>query len=138
MESCNHIPKTPCVCINLRRIAQKVTDIYDHALKPVGITINQFSLLATIRQIKGCGTGELARQVGLEKSTLVRTLHPLLNNGLVIDKSPPSSRRRQLYLSAEGNAVFKRAFPLWRKTQDEINARLGRQHDELMEIFSTI
>ncbi|MDR1396137.1 MAG: MarR family winged helix-turn-helix transcriptional regulator [Desulfarculales bacterium] len=115
-----------------------MTDFYDRALRPVGITTNQYFLLASIRQMEGCGSGELAQRAGLEKSTLVRTLQPLLREGLIVDKSPPKARKRQLYLTVSGKEVFREALPLWRRAQDEIGVKLGRSHDELMEFFNHI
>lgn len=117
--------KTPCVCIALRRVTQKVTDFYDQALKSTGININQYSLLINIKHIEGCGTGELAQRVGLEKSTLVRTLQPLLRDGFVIDGAPQNSRSRQLYLSEKGQTTLKKAQPLWSKAQEDVIHQLG-------------
>jgi Transcriptional regulators len=138
MQHRDYIPETPCVCINLRRIAQKVTELYDNALKPVGITVNQYSLLVNISTIEGCGTGELARKVRLEKSTLVRTLQPLLREGFIIDRASGGRRRRCLYLSPAGEEVLKAAFPLWNRAQEEVAARLRGSHANLMEIFEEI
>jgi Transcriptional regulators len=138
METTIYRSKKPCVCIYLRRITKKVTDYYDLALKPAGVSVNQYSLLENISRIEGCSTGELAKQVRLEKSTLVRTLQPLLRDGFITDKSLGKNRRRNLYLTPSGKEVLKMAFPLWAKVQDEIVEKLGKNHDELMEIFKTI
>ena len=138
MKHRDYLPETPCVCIHLRRIAQKVTELYDNALKPTGITLNQYSLLVNISRIEGCGTGELAQRVKLEKSTLVRTIQPLLRNGLIIDKASGGKRRRRLYLTPAGEDVLKAAFPLWNKAQEEVAARLQYAHVTLMEIFEEI
>lgn len=135
MKKRSYIPASPCVCINLRRIAQKVTDFYDNALKPAGVSVNQYSLLVNISRMEGCGTGELAQRVRLEKSTLVRTLQPLLRDGFIVDKSSGPSRRRQLYLTPPGESVLKKAFPLWSKAQEEVAVKLGTSHAELAELF---
>lgn len=129
---------SPCVCINFRRVAQKVTDFYDAALKPAGVSVNQYSLLVNIRRNEGCGIGELAQQVRLEKSTLVRTLQPLLRAELIADKSAGKSRRRELYLTPQGKEVLKKALPLWIKAQEAIVLKLGTNHQKLTEIFHTI
>ena len=132
------VPRTPCLCIALRRAAQKVTEWYDEALKPAGITVNQYSLLANIDRMEGCGTGELAQRVKLEKSTLVRTLHPLLRDGLILDNAPATSRRRQLFVSPRGKDVLKKAFPLWELAQKKIVLALGENHAALMDIFTRL
>lgn len=135
MKTRDYVPTTPCVCINLRRIAQKVTDFYDKTLEPVGVTVNQYSLLVGISRREGCGTGELARRVKLEKSTLVRTLAPLLRDGLIVDESTGNNRRRRLFLTPAGEDVLKKAFPLWNEAQETVTGKLGKNHQELLDIF---
>lgn len=136
MKKRNYIPQEKCVCITVRRIAQKVTDLYDKALEPVGVSVNQYSLLVNIGRMEGCGIGELAQQVGQEKSTLVRTLQPLFREGLIEDKSTSESRRRQLYLTQFGDNVLKKAFPLWKSAQEQAIAMMGNCQSDLMNILT--
>ena len=138
MRNRDYIPETPCICINLRRVAQKITDGYDKALKPAGVSVNQFSLMVNISRMEGCGTGELAHRVRLEKSTLVRTLQPLLRQGFIEDKASGRARRRRLYISPLGEEILKSAFPLWEKVQKETATKLGVRFDDLMGIFEQI
>ena len=129
------LPESPCLCIRIRRAAQRVTDFYDARLAPVGVSVNQYSLLANINRMGECGTGELARRVGLEKSTLVRTLMPLCEAGYVADLSPEGSRKRRLCLTALGREVLERAVPLWEKAQEELRAELGAGYAGLVEFL---
>ena len=138
MDTVNYIDQEPCVCIYLRRIAKKVTDFYDKALESAGVSVNQYSLLVNIIRIEGCSIGELAQRVRLEKSTLVRTLQPLLRDGFITDKSSGENRRRRLYLTPSGKKVLKKALPLWSKAQDEIIGKLGKNHGELIAVFNAI
>lgn len=138
MKLRDYIPGKPCVCINLRRISQKVTELYDRALKPAGVSVNQYSLLVNIGRKEGCGTGELAKRVRLEKSTLVRTLQPLLRDGLIVDKYSGERRQRRLYLTPAGKDVLQKAFQLWNKAQEEVTAKLGMNYEELIGIFRRI
>lgn len=138
MKTNNYIPQKPCICINLRRITQKVTDLYDKALSSIGITVNQYSLLVNISRIEGCCINELALQVKQEKSTLVRTLQPLFKEKLIIDQSQNENRKRQLFLTAKGKTTLRKAFPLWNKVQEEVAGKLGISYDELISIFEKI
>lgn len=133
-----YVLSEPCVCINLRRVGRKVTGFYDKALEPVGIGVTQYSLLINICHIEGCGTGELAQRVKLEKSTLVRTLQPLLKAGLVVDKSSGEKRRRCLYLTPAGEDVLKRAYPLWMKAEEEVMLKLGMSYEEIVKFFERV
>lgn len=124
--------------MRLRRISQKITDLYDDILSPAGVSANQFSLLANISRMEGCGTGELARRVRLEKSTLVRTLQPLLRDGLIVDNSSAGNRKRQLCVTPAGHEVLEKAVPLWNKAQAEVVSKLGTDHAALMELFDKV
>lgn len=130
--------KTPCLCIRLRRAAQRMTDFYSRMLAPVKLTVNQFSLLNNLSRMEGCGTGELARKVGQDKSTLVRTLQPLLRDGLINDHSSEDDRRRQLFLTPQGRSILDRAIPLWQEAQAELVVKLGKKQAELMEFFDKL
>ena len=138
MKERDYIPQKPCICINLRRIAHKVTELYDNALKPSGLTVNQYSLLVNISRLEGCGTGELAGQVRLEKSTLVRTLQPLLRAGLIVDKASDGKRKRCFCITPAGEEKLEAAFLLWNKAQAEVAARLRTNRETLMALFEAI
>ena len=70
-----------CSCLRLRRTTRRVTQIYDRLLEPAGLTVNQFGLLARLyganlrREILPIGT--LAERVGMDPTTLNRSLKPL-------------------------------------------------------------
>lgn len=138
MKTNNDFPQEPCICIKLRRITQKVTDLYDKALSPMGITVNQYSLLVNIGRIEGCCISELASQVKQEKSTLVRTLQPLFRDELIFDSSSAENRKRQLFLTTKGKATLKKAIPLWSEVQEEVAGKLGPNYEELMCIFEQV
>lgn len=138
MKVRDYLPSEPCVCINLRRIGLKITDLYDKALKPIGLTATQYSLLINIGHMEGCGTGELAKRVNLERSTLVRTLHPLFQKGLIIDKASGKRRRRNLYLTSDGEDILKKAYPLWLEVKEEALRRLGMSYEDLLKFFEGV
>lgn len=131
------LPQDPCLCIRMRRAAQRMTDYYDKTLLPSGISVNQYSLLINIARLGECGTGELAEKVGLEKSTLVRTLKPLLSADLIADASADESRKRRLSLTSKGEYTLQKAIPLWQQAQSKFKQQLGEEYESLMGFFNT-
>ena len=118
-----------CYCIRLRRAANTVTDFYDRMLEPFGVSVNQFFLLISLARYAGMGTGRLAGIVGLEKSTLVRSLQPLIKEGWVEDCAPAGSRAHSWRLTAAGKSLLASAMPVWEKAQAKVLTALGgRQH----------
>lgn len=120
--------KSKCYCINLRRAALAVTKHYDCALKSTGLSANQFSLLINLSRMKSASVSKLAIQVGLERTTLVRTLKPLLSRRLVSDTSAQTERDRKLQITQEGWRVIEIALPRWEQTQKELENKLGAEN----------
>ncbi|GKX57461.1 hypothetical protein SOASR030_35730 [Leminorella grimontii] len=131
------LPTEPCLCTRARRAAQRMTDYYDKALSPSGVSVNQYALLINIARLGECGTGELAQKLKLEKSTLVRTLKPLLEADLIVDVSEAKSRKRKMRLTQEGESVLQKAIPLWQQVQDELKDRLSDDYERLIHFFDT-
>lgn len=117
--------KSSCYCINLRRAAGVLSDLYDRHLAPLGISVTQYSLLRNLSQLERCTVSELASRMGLERTTLVRTLKPLFASGLVMDSSSAGQRNRCLQLTEKGNALLEKGIPLWEAAQDDIRQRIG-------------
>ena len=116
---------TRCHCVNLRRAAKHVTDYYDRAIEPGGITLSQFSLLRNLDMLGQSNTTTLAERLCLDRTTLVRNLKPLLENGLVADMASKGRRDRMLRLTPEGKNTLETCLPLWEEANGTISAAIG-------------
>jgi DNA-binding MarR family transcriptional regulator len=120
-----------CTCLKVRRTARRLTGIYDGLLEPTGLTINQFGLLAYLHGAKEAGKanlsiGQLAERVGMDPTTLNRSLKPLAASGLVADALDPSDRRvRAVAITPAGRRRLAAAVPPWRKAQARVEAELS-------------
>ena len=114
-----------CYCIQLRRAASQVTEQYDAALAPVGLTVGQYSLLAHLERLEPVSVSVLAEEMELERTTLVRTLKPVLARHWVTDAAEPGRRSRALTLTGAGRSLLEQARPLWRAAQADVEHRLG-------------
>jgi DNA-binding MarR family transcriptional regulator len=122
-----------CTCLRIRRTSRHVTQIYDHALEAVGLTINQFGLLANLYGVDlvrsdGLSIGALSDRLGVDPTTLNRTLKPLTARGLVKDLTNPADGRVRIVRIAErGKREFLKAMPLWRRAQARVQDALGQK-----------
>ncbi|MHB8885433.1 MAG: MarR family winged helix-turn-helix transcriptional regulator [Methylovirgula sp.] len=120
-----------CTCAGLRQATRRITQLYDHALAPVGLTVSQFSLLghlygAEMTKVGGLSIKLLADRLGMDPSTLTRNLKPLAAMGLVADQADPKDGRARLVtMTARGRSKLKEAVPYWRKAQGALNEKLG-------------
>jgi DNA-binding MarR family transcriptional regulator len=122
-----------CTCLLARRATRQLTQIYDTALEPAGVTVNQFGVLALLYGFTQGGRGRLsvgalADLVGKHASTLNRDLKPLSARGLVADVHDPTDRRiRALRITAKGRALLRNAIPSWREAEAQIRKSLGAE-----------
>lgn len=126
--------KTPsaCHCINLRRAAQVITQLYDDALEPSGLKVTQFSLLQAVKRRGPVSISALAEEVQLDRTTLGRNLHVLEREGLVSFSPGEDQREHTVVLTDQGKAAIAAAKPLWEAAQAQINAALGKEQLETL------
>ena len=106
-----------CISTRVRQLSRIVTRVYDDALRPLGITASQFTLLTQLAQQDGITAVEIGHSLDIEKSTLSRNLKRLLALGHITMDPPAGRRGRGLHLTPKGEAVIKQAFPVWRDAQ---------------------
>lgn len=123
---------SPCYCLMLRRAASSVTDMYDKALAEYGITLNQFSIIINLNNMSMATTTELAQQIGLERSTLVRNLKAIMAMGYIENVSGENERNNHLRVTSSGRHLLKLAIPVWQSVQDKISESLGSKNAALL------
>jgi hypothetical protein len=81
-----------CISTRVRQLSRIVTRVYDDALRPLGITASQFTLLTQLAHQDGITAVEIGHTLDIEKSTLSRNLKRLLALGL-LTMDPPAGTR---------------------------------------------
>jgi DNA-binding MarR family transcriptional regulator len=114
-----------CVCGNLRMAARLVTQRYDDALRTTGLRFMQFTLLARLRAADKLTMTELAQVMALDRTTLTRTLKPLIERGYVEIVSGKDRRERLVILTERGRLALREALPHWEQAQESMRAGLG-------------
>ncbi|HKC01651.1 MAG TPA: MarR family transcriptional regulator, partial [Terriglobales bacterium] len=95
-----HKPKLgPCACSQVRRLAKKLSSLYDTLLSPEDLTITQYSLLASIERAGQLSHAVLAEKVGMERTTLTRNLRPLTRAKWVTAGTGKDRRQHLLQLT---------------------------------------
>jgi DNA-binding MarR family transcriptional regulator len=114
-----------CLCLQAQRTARVLARRFDEALRPVGLTNGQFSLLNALNQPQPPLIGAVARLLAMDRTTLTAALKPLVRRGLVAMAADPADRRsRRLTLTTAGQKALAAAVPIWRKTHDAIEREL--------------
>lgn len=114
-----------CLCLHVQRAARALARRFDQALRPVGLTNGQFSLLMALNRPEPPPIGPVAILLAMDRTTLTAALKPLQQRGLVQITPHLSDRRsRVLVLTPKGRKVLASALPVWEKTHHEIEALL--------------
>lgn len=109
-----------CIARRLRQINRLVTRLYDDALRPLGFTTNQLNILATVVSRGPIPPGQLGQMLGMEKSTVSRTIDRMYNHGW-IDIGPGKDKRSQsLKATPQGRQLLLAAAPVWHELQTKV------------------
>ena len=115
-----------CLCLHAQRAARALARRFDVALKPVGLTNGQFSLLMALNRPAPPPMAPVAQLLAMDRTTLTAMLKPLERRGLVEVKADRKDRRsRLLALTDEGREALATAVPIWRATHREVESRLA-------------
>jgi DNA-binding MarR family transcriptional regulator len=114
-----------CISTRVRQLSRIITRVYDDALRPLGITASQFTLLTQLAQQDGITAVEIGHSLDIEKSTLSRNLKRLLALGHITMDPPAGRRGRGLHLTPKGESVILKAFPVWNDAQSKAIRVMG-------------
>lgn len=117
---------TLCTCASLRKTSRVVTQFFDSALKPAGLTPGQFTVLAALSNRGPSRQADLADILAMDRTTLIRNLRPLESRGLVSTDTASKRGVKTLTLTAAGDRVLGLALPLWQQAQSQIIEALGQ------------
>ena len=111
-----------CLCLHVQRAARAVARRFDIALRPLGLTNGQFSLLMSLNRPKPPGMASVAALLAMDRTTLTANLKPLERRGLVTVSVDEKDRRNRLMtLTPAGRALLASAVPVWERTHEDID-----------------
>lgn len=117
---------TECYCTQFRRSANALTNIYDDALRPIGLKITQLSLLRSLDRLGSATYNEIAAELSLDKTTISRNIKLLIDAGWVRISGDEDARIKVASLSNEGIRMLKQAEPHWSAAQAKVERELKK------------
>jgi DNA-binding MarR family transcriptional regulator len=128
-----------CACFNLRKASRVITQHFDEILKPSGLLVTQFTILAAVAIVQSATINELAEILVMDRTTLTRNLKPLERENWLRSEPGQDQRTRVISLTAEGEAVLAKALPLWKQAQKRVEETLGqlRMNEMLAHLMET-
>lgn len=117
-----------CASLNFRRTARAVTRLYDMALQESGIRSTQFAILVGIAKKQPISISSLGDVLGIDSTTLTRSLRLLEKEGLIRISKRAEKRQRFLSVTAKGEHALARSVPAWRAAQERFVATIGSEY----------
>jgi DNA-binding MarR family transcriptional regulator len=120
-----------CLCLHAQRAARALARRFDAALKPLGLTNGQFSLLMSLNRPEPPPMGPVANLLAMDRTTLTAALKPLERRGLLaIEADPKDKRGKRLRLTGEGMALLSVAVPIWEREHRNVEEQIGSNDPE--------
>ncbi len=129
-----------CVCFNIRKAARAISQLYDDVLRPSGLRVTQFSILAVTKRLGPVTVTRLAEETVTDRTTLTRNLKVLGQQKLIHITPGHDRREREVTLTDRGRAALAQAYPFWKGVQARVAKGLGpdRFHRMLGDLRATV
>src|SRR5215831_19703487 len=102
-----------CLCLHVQRAARALARRFDDALRPIGLTNGQFSLMMSLNRPIPPAMAAVASLLGMDRTTVTAALKPLRRRGLLKITADPADRRgRIMTLTPKGRRLLARAVPV--------------------------
>jgi len=129
------LPVLPCMCGSFRRTARALTQVYEAALRPVGLRATQLTVLQVFSRAGEVSQGRLGEMMAMDSTSLTRTLAIMVREGWIAERRGKDRRERLLRLSRAGVAKLERALPVWEEVQRRVRREVGeKKWDELLRV----
>jgi DNA-binding MarR family transcriptional regulator len=121
------LPALPCMCGSFRRTSRALTQLYEQALRPLGLRATQFTILQALALAGEVTQGQLGEMLAMDSTSLTRTLAIMGRRGWITARRGKDRRERRLSLASGGATKLKSALPLWERVQFRLRRQLGAE-----------
>jgi DNA-binding MarR family transcriptional regulator len=114
-----------CIAVRLRLLNRVVTNLYDEALRPLGLKVSQLNVLVVAAKLGVARPARVCELLHLDVSTLSRNVDRMMVKGWLEAVPEEDARTQPFRLSHQGRRLLQRAIPAWEKAQQQAVELLG-------------
>ncbi len=114
-----------CTCYRVRKAARALTQFYDEALSEAGATLTKMSVLTELSRTPNLSVTALGKHLGMDRTTVSRTIKPMLRDGWIESCEARDRRARDLMITNEGNEILARCNAGWRHAESKMLRSIG-------------
>jgi DNA-binding MarR family transcriptional regulator len=121
-----------CIAVRLRLLNRIVTNVYDDALRPLGLKVSQLNLLVVTGKLGLAQPAKVCDLLQLDTSTLSRNVERMRAKGWVEVVPGEDARTQPFRLTVQGRRLLERAVPAWERAQKQAEELLGNEGTALL------
>jgi DNA-binding MarR family transcriptional regulator len=114
-----------CIAVRLRLLNRVVTNLYDEALRPLGLKVSQMNLLVVAAKLGVARPAQVSELLHLDVSTLSRNVDRMMARGWLEAVPEEDARTQPFRLTDQGRRLLEQAIPAWEKAQEQAADILG-------------
>ncbi len=114
-----------CLVVRLRMLNRVVTNIYDDALRPLGVRASQLNILVVAAKLGLARPADVCQRLQLDTSTLSRNVERMRARGWLEVVDDDDGRAQPFRLTAKGRKLLERALPAWEEAQEKVKKLIG-------------
>jgi DNA-binding MarR family transcriptional regulator len=135
----NNLPMLPCLCGSMRRASRALTQLYERALAPRGLSATQMTILQALARAGEVTQGRLGEMLAMDSTSLTRTLSIMRREEWLAERRGQDRREKLIRLSNPGVKKLREAEPVWERVQLQVHEALGEQDwKQLMELAQRV
>jgi DNA-binding MarR family transcriptional regulator len=130
-ETIDTIART-CIARRVRMLNRVVTNLYDEALRPVGMKASQFNVLVVTAKLVLAQPKKVCEILQMDTSTLSRNVERMRAKGWLEVLAGDDARKQPFRLTAAGEELLKKAVVVWQDAQEYARELLGQEGVSLL------
>jgi DNA-binding MarR family transcriptional regulator len=121
-----------CIAVRVRLLNRVITNLYDEALRPLGLKVSQVNLLVVAGKLGVARPGQVCELLNLDTSTLSRNVERMVARDWLEIVPDEDGRSQPFRLTTRGRKLLEKAVPAWEEAQEQAAALLGDAGVEML------
>jgi DNA-binding MarR family transcriptional regulator len=114
-----------CIAVRIRQLNRVITNVYDDALRPLGLKISQLNVLVAAAKLGLAQPTRLCEILQMDASTLSRNVERMRAKGWLEVVPGEDGRAQPFRLTPRGARLLEKAVPAWERAQHRAADLLG-------------
>ena len=122
-----------CIAVRLRLLNRVVTNLYDEALRPLGLKVSRLNILIVTAKLDLARPSQVCDILQLDASTLSRNIERMRAHGWLEVVPEEDARAQPFRLTHQGKRLIETAVPAWEEAQRQAGELLGDEGIALLD-----